>query len=265
MHRGRLLASRLLPPDGEPPRLANYLTPSAKQQVLAAVEEGKAARAMLMTPRLWVDLLSSQPLCFNAMGDMAGNLALAARVLGSLWPELVSDVHSVRFEYSPGRGDPAYTGNRSAFDIYVEASGSAGRGFFGIEAKYHEDLRNSLAVDRGYAQMATEAGVFRHEAVPRLVARPLQQLMLDHLLALRLRQVEKWDWCRFVLLYPAANTACASAALAYADCLSDPATFLPLHLDRYFDALVAETEDDWAESVRQRYLGDARAAGTTLG
>ena len=47
--------------------MANYLSPAAKRQVQRAVAEAPSTGALLSRPRLWVDLLSSQPLCFGGL------------------------------------------------------------------------------------------------------------------------------------------------------------------------------------------------------
>ena len=66
----------------------------------------------------------------------------------------------MRFEHSPGRGDARYTGDRSAFDVFVEHSTPAGaRGFIGIEVKYHEGLNDAGSSDKvRYDAMADAMG-----------------------------------------------------------------------------------------------------------
>jgi hypothetical protein len=67
-------------------------------------------------------------------------------VLRELFPSRIGEVTAVRFEHSPGRGDPRYTGDRSAFDVFVEhATPSGARGFVGIEVKYHEGLTEAAS------------------------------------------------------------------------------------------------------------------------
>ena len=145
-HNGQALGSRLDLPDADPPKLSNYLSSQARHQVELAVHEAAQTGALLTRPRLWVDLLSSQPLCFNLFGPLADDYTLATRVLSMLWPDIRA-VRDVRFEWSPGRGDKLYAGNRSAFDVFVDYDGRRGRSFLGIEVKYHEDLTGTPAKD----------------------------------------------------------------------------------------------------------------------
>lgn len=257
LHKGLPLGSRLTSEDGAPPRLAGYMTDAAKRQVQSAVRESAETGALLSRPRLWVDLLSSQPLCFNLFADMAEHLTLATRVWSGLLPDLVSSVTGIRFEYSPGRGDSRYTGARSAFDVFIEATGPSGRGFLGVEVKYYESMRVSAATDRGYATMARETGVFREECIAQLLLPPLQQLLLDHLLALRLQAADgdQWDWGAFALLAPSENFAAADVARTYAAALKGGSTFRQITLEQLIDALEQAAPDPWVADLRHRYLG----------
>ena len=101
----------------------------------------------------------------------------------------------MRFEYSPGRGDMGLAGNRSAFDVFVEYQRVEGRAFLDIEVKYHENMKVSAAADPNgrYPEIARSTHAFRDEASGDLGRPPLQQLSLDHLLVLRLRDEAALD------------------------------------------------------------------------
>jgi len=106
-------------------------------------------------------------------------------------------------------------------------------------------------------------GAFLNETFPALGRPPLQQLWLDHLLALRMLEVDAgtWDWGSFALLYPSANTACHKVGLAYRAGLADDSTYLTLSLETYLDALVTVAGPGWAQDLRDRYLGRAHRHG----
>jgi hypothetical protein len=212
-----------------------------------------------MRPRLWVDLLSSQPLCFNLFGNLAEDLDLATATLRLLWPQILR-VDRVRFEYSPGRGEDLYTGNRSAFDIFVEYECAQGPAFLGIEVKYHEDLGGTKAADPDgrYPIMARELGIFRYDSYADLARLPLQQLWLDHLLALRLKASDsRWVSGTFVLLAPLANPECARAARSYRGHLLDPSTFEYRTIEDLVTALRFASGAAWTHEVFDRYLNPA--------
>ena len=260
MHNAKPLGSRLNPLDAEPPTLANYLSPQAKRQVQAAVREAATTGALLARPRLWVDLLSSQPLCFNLFGPLAEDPALATTTLQMIWPD-IQKITRIRFEWSPGRGDERYTDNRSAFDVFVEYDGRRGRSFLAIEVKYHEDLTGSPAADPTdrYPKIAARHNIFREESISQLKTLPLQQIWLDHLLALQLRADpgDGWQAGTFVLLYPIGNTACAAAGDRYRQCLTQDETFDVRTLDEIVQAARLATTEPWPDDVYARYLDPA--------
>ena len=148
-HGGAGLGSSLEMPFAEE-SLANYLTPTIRSVVRSEViDKAHSQRKLYSRPRIFNDLLSSQPLCFNLFGELKANLEVASAVGRDLWPDRVTEVTSIEFEWSPGRGDARYLGNRSAFDVVIfHNTPRDGNGFIGIEVKYHENLRVGAATSR---------------------------------------------------------------------------------------------------------------------
>ena len=74
----------------------------------------------------------------------------------------VEKVTRIEFEWSPGRGAITYTGDRSAFDVYVEfLTPEHKKGFLGIEVKYHENLIGKASPDRErYDEIAKDMNCF---------------------------------------------------------------------------------------------------------
>jgi len=204
-HRGRPLGSRLPMPWAEQ-TLANYLTPTIQRVVRDEVLESAERGRLFGRPRIFDDLLSSQPLCFNLFGELRRDLDACTAVMSEMTDGRIRRVTRLAFEYSPGRGDDRYTGDRSAFDVYVEYEGQGStRGFLGIEVKYHEDLKGVAADHRSrYDVVAEEMGCFRGDARDRLLCQPLQQVWRDHLLAGSLLARREFSEGCFVFLHPAA-------------------------------------------------------------
>jgi hypothetical protein len=259
-HRGTPLGSRLeMPYAGE--TLANYLTDTIRDVVRAEVlDKAKSAGKLYGQPRIFNDLLSSQPLCFNVFGELQRDLDLATRVISSLTDGHVARVTAIEFEHSPGRRDAKYTGDRSAFDVFIEyvAVGGA-RGFLGVEVKYHEDLGDSPAEHRErYDEVAAAMGAFRPDALSKLREKPLQQIWRDHLLVGSLVADADAGYAegRFVFLSPAENTRCRDAVVAYRACLSGEATFTAWTVEQVVAALRAATSAPWVDELAGRYLGD---------
>lgn len=255
-HRGRPLGSRLAMPWAEE-SLANYLTPAIGELVGREVADAKRVGKLISQPRIFNDLLSSQPLAFNLFGELALDLDLATAVCGELWPSSIGRVTSIEFEWSPGRGDAKYLDNRSAFDVAVfYETREAERGFVGIEVKYHENLQVGASTHKPrYDQVAAASGVFVDHADNDLRRPPLQQIWLDHLLALSMLQADDgWTEGSFVLLHPAENSRCVKVGDAYRDHISAPATFERVTIERVVAAMKLHTDATWPAAFADRYL-----------
>lgn len=242
--------------------LANFMTDAAKSAVRAeldAANAGTSGGKLMEADRLVANLLSSQPLCFNLFGELQADLSLAGRVFRALYPERVAEVTAVRFEHSPGQGDERYTGDRSAFDVFVEHTTLAGaRGFIGIEVKYHEGLGDAAASHKPrYDALADAMGCFAAEHRAALQKKPLQQMWRDHLLAGAMLAARDDGWASglYVFLHAADNTRCARAAARYAECLTDARTFAPLTLEHFIATLHQYATGTWVRDVEDRYLG----------
>jgi hypothetical protein len=240
--------------------LANYLTPTIRDVVRREVlEENHGQEKLYSTPRIFDDLLSSQPLCFNLFGELQADLDAATALCVALWPDRVRVVTRIEFEWSPGRGDPAYLDNRSAFDVAIFTTTPGGEpGFIGIEVKYHEDLRVKAATPKDrYVEVARRSEAFDNERLDVLGKPPLQQIWLDHLLALSMLQgADGYDDGLFVFLYPSGNMRCADVSAAYAECLVDDRTFQRLTLEATVAAAREVSKAAWVDAFAERYLID---------
>lgn len=252
-HRGRPLGSRLPMPWAEE-SLANYLTDTI--QAVVRHEVTPEAQGLYGYPRIYDNLLSSQPLCFNLFAELQQDLTLATAVLRDLMGKRVHEVKGVRFEHSPGRGNPRYTDDNSAFDVYLEFSGPAHtRGFVGVEVKYHESLQDREAKHRDrYDILAAAMGCFHQHKLATLQRRPLQQLWRNHLLAGSLQQADGFDKGIFAFLYPRDNLCCANAVENYRDCLARQDSFAVWTLETVAAALKRQTPNVWVDSFVDRYL-----------
>lgn len=236
----------------------NFITPAARAAAEARMQ-AKQRHEMLNAARLYADLLSSMPLCFNLFGDLTDS-ALARAAVRAWWPELPPGEVCTQFEYSPGRLDPAYLGNRSAFDACFEITAADGtRSFVGVETKYHEhaakEAKPSERAMLRYAEVTEKSGAFVADWREHILGTDLQQIWLDHLLLLSMLQLlpERHARGLFVLVYPAGNPSFASAATRYRELLTDASTFQARTLEELVDepgALPAATCD----AFRARYL-----------
>lgn len=239
----------------------NLLTRAALQAALARIAAPEPYQ-MLSTDRLWADLLSSMPLCFNLFGDLAADPPLARRAVRTWFPDAPEGDVRVGFEYSPGRRDPLFLGNRTAFDAAFEIAGANSGAIIGIETKYHEHAAREAPPKKTalarYVQVTEESGAFASGWREELIGTDLQQIWLDHLLVLSMLQhpSKRWSWGKSVLVYPQENPSFAAAARRYAAVLADATTFQARTLEELLaapGALPAET----VSVFRGRYLSPA--------
>lgn len=238
---------------------SNFLS----MKVLATVDHrlsNPQANEMLDEDRLWSDLLSSMPMCFNLFGGVWNDYRDATAAVQAIAPDAPRPVTDVIFEWSPGRLDPHYLGNKSAFDLaFVLGTGRAKNGVLGVETKYHEHTKvesipGPARLPR-YLEVTRRSGAFRPGAPEHIVGTDLQQVWLDHLLVLSMLQhpSRRWSWGRFVLIYPAGNVSFGQAAARYADQLADTTTFSAVTLEDVLEGAgpnLGEHIDDFLE----RYL-----------
>lgn len=259
-HKGVPLGSRL-PVDIAERDLVNYLTPGIRKVVKDELA-GASDSQLFAKPRIYNDLLSSQPLCFNLFGELKQDFGLATSVMKALRPSAIGTVTGIRFEYSPGRSSERFTGDRSAFDVFVEYDAlKGGRGFLGVEVKYHESLQEPAATNRPrYDEVAAKMGCFNEACLPMLHEAPLQQFWRDHLLAGSMLSDGELVYTEgaFVVVYPAANTYCRSAVLRYRECLRDTSTFDAWTLEEFVGILSLNTPEPWVDDFRGRYLDFSR-------
>lgn len=255
-HQGRAIGNYLAMPWAEE-SLANFLDDQIKDMVRREVQDPqRAAGKMYGRPRLYNNLLSSQPLVFNLFAHLAADRDLATTVLQSLSAGVIHEVTEMAFEHSPGRGDPQYTGDRSAFDVYIRFLDATGLpAFAGIEVKYHEDLGNQASGHQPrYDAIAEQMACFKPESLATLRRNPLQQIWRDHLLAGIHAMVDDMPTSFFAILAPQANAACQTAITAYRDCLRDGSSFQSWSLEAMVDALRRAQAGDWVELFYERYL-----------
>ncbi len=238
---------------------ANFLTAA----VCAAVDRRLAhpePHQTLAKPRLYADLLSSMPMCFNLFGELDAHPDEADRAVHAWWPDTPGRVNQFRFEWSPGRLDPYYLGNRSAFDAAFELTlDDGGRGVVGIETKYHEHatVEKQPKPERlsRYLEITERSGVFIPGAGSALIGSNLQQIWLDHLLALSMLQhpSANWTFARFIVVAPSANTSFRDAAARYMGLLNDTSTFGYVTVEQLIDTPDA-LPPALVGAFRRRYL-----------
>ncbi len=253
-HAGLPLGSRLRMPEAQE-KLLNFITPAVRDIVRREVF-GPASKGKLYgKPRIFNNLLSSQPLCFNLFGELAGDLNLASSVISDLTDGRFRRVTAIEFEVSPGRRDPHYLNDRSAFDVFVRGVNSGSQTWFvGIEVKYHENLLGPAADHKQRYDEVTDAMRCFVSDHSRLKLAPLQQIWRDHLLAGITRIEDGYSDGLFVVLYPADNDHVATALREYGKQLVTSDSLDAWTLERFVAALRHHSSAPWIDIFANRYL-----------
>lgn len=236
---------------------ANLITPAARDA--ARHRTGFVERHQSFDhQRLWADLLSSEALAFNLLGDLAADPAASSALVESWFPDAPGPVTEIRFAHSPGRLDPSYLNSLRAFDaaIVVDA-GHGRRGLVAVDVRYHELAKPELPKPTNLArnlEVAERSGVFR-DGSPEALARrtPMCETWLEHLLLLSMLQHPDagWVWGRYVVVHPAGNAAVRRMLAGYRDHLADREAISTVTLDDVLDRapLPAAAE----RALRDRY------------
>ena len=129
----KLIGSSIL--NGEKDKI-NFLDDFAKKAVHETLDSRKnGSKGLIKEDRLYNNLLSSQPLCFNFFGRLKYNLLLATQVFQQFFPD-IKDITEIHFEFAP---NAATNGDNSAHDVALEfISISNQKGIIGLECKYTE-------------------------------------------------------------------------------------------------------------------------------
>lgn len=237
--------------------------------VVAAVEarlRSHQQHQTLDTQRLFCDLLSSMPMCFNLFGPLHGDPDLAAKAVAAWFPDmsLPRAPVTVGFEWSPGRRNDRFLGDRTAFDAVFHI-GEGRTHLIGVETKYHEYPiveRHKSGVPAIYSAVAQRAQLFKSSsALDAIWNTDLEQVWRDHLLALACRQHEHgWQQVKYVLVAPAGNPAWKPLVERYRSLLTSEAaeTVEYRSVENLLDAGVLTH----ADAFRRRYLPPAPAQTT---
>lgn len=94
------------------------------------------------------------------------NFLTATRLFQKLFSaNEIKEVTAIEFEYSPGRGDKNYLGDRTAFDVFISYKTDLEENhFIGIEVKYAENMRIKIASHKKtYDDVSENFGIFKKE------------------------------------------------------------------------------------------------------
>ena len=179
--------------------------------------------ALIDERRLWTNLLSSMPLTFNLLAPLKLDPKRATDTLTELVSFFTGQVRDVLFEHSPGRGNPTFTGDGTAFDARLRYRTPEGRnGFIAIETKYAESMQElAPPVRPRYDELSRASGLVLDPDSQALRTNPLQQLWREHILAQAMLDRGLYDEGLRLFIAPKLNWQCQAAAAAYGEQLAE--------------------------------------------
>jgi hypothetical protein len=239
----------------------NFLSPEIHQFVLRELlmrEEGSA----IDEDRLFGNALSSMPLTFNMFGPLALDLSLATAVFRRLLPEFVFSVDGIHFEHSPGRREPRFLHDGTAFDVALRVTTPEGESAaIFVEVKYSEDLNGPAARHRDrYDQASSAVHLFRDPDSPLLRSLALEQFWREHMLAQLIVDHGIVSRAVFMAIGPRLNRRVMTAFRVFQNELIEPehqdanrVAFEPLTLEAFIDAIDAAGAKPLAQALWSRY------------
>lgn len=204
--------------------------------------------------RLFGNMLSSQPMCFNLLGLLELDDNVGTVLARTLWGMHIERVKAVRFEWAP-TPKVEYLNDRTAFDALIEYDSTEGPGFIGIETKLSEPFSPKVYDKDEYRRWMVGDAPWRCDAHPRCSARALNQLWRDHLLAWALMRHGESQFVRgcLTVIHHAEDRDCVKAVEGYRALLrDDDKTFLSFGLDEIVSAWRTQAPQ-WAAKFAERY------------
>lgn len=245
----------------------NFLTPEAYEHAVERVSAVQTDAGTIDADRLFRNLLSSMPMCFNVFGSLRASIpAFTTLFQQAFVPEIeVASVDRVECEWSP-RPKRSFLDDNTAFDAAVWFTAADGRRcLLGVEAKYTDSFSERTYDDGQYRTVTAESGWFVVEGTfDRLKrSKTSNQLWRNMLLAASMESPragkQRVDWAGAAVLCLATDNG-GRKALAELEPLLTEKGKDRLRLVTLEDlvATAGQVDDlsDWAETFRRRYLAD---------
>ena len=236
----------------------NFLTPNtikALESTLADRQE--SSPGMMQMDRLYDNLLSSQPLCFNFFGELFADKNFGLKVLQNWWPE-ITKLKRVDFEYAP---KDRFTGDNSAFDVAFEVMVANKLGLIGLECKYTDTFSSKEYSKTAYEKIFAGSNSF-NASYEVLKTSRYNQLFRNELLAEAIRQKGKYAFVRTGLFCQEMDHSAIKIAQEMKGMLKDPNHFTTITYRSYIEKI--QRLDLCWELREWTMLLWARYCGTTL-
>ena len=238
------------------PRSTNFLSAEVYEYVQARVPVVVGEGGTLEEDRLYRNMLSSMPMCFNIFGMFRVFPITAAEVLASCTGLDIAALVDVQVEWTPVGDHPL--GDRTAFDAWVEYRTSENRrGFLGVETKYTEPFsQREYRNDKYDAWTDSPKSGFAAGAADVLVKKTTNQLWRNCLLAVAVHDVSEFDEGRVLVLALDGDSGAERALEGVRSQHGDPGQLLSHVTLEALASRAGQTEAlaDWGREFQRRYL-----------
>ena len=191
----------------------NFVSPAAFQYAKQRVVDKVICPELTIDEfRLFNNMMSSQPLCFNLFSDLRELLLVRPEECSSVTKELFSElnwIESVLYvgvEFIPVPIEK-YLDDKTAFDAIIVTQDKAGKhGLIAIETKYTDILgENTSARNDKKNALIQESKLFSADAVKRLKREGYKQIYRNYLLAYAYASFNKFKYFCNVIVSPKAD------------------------------------------------------------
>jgi hypothetical protein len=197
---------------------SNFVSKCAFDYAKQRVNDSIVTPEMTIEPfRLFNNMLSSMPMCFNLFSDIRAilidNANECSSVVKSLFREIdwIERVLYVAVEFIPTPLEK-YTDDKTAFDGMILVTDKNGeKGVISIETKYTDLLgSNSSSNTKIKDQLIVDAALFDADTTKRLISNGYNQAYRNFLLTYKYAKVNKLKYFANIVISPSEDTkSCA--------------------------------------------------------
>ncbi|OGU76606.1 MAG: hypothetical protein A2V93_00660 [Ignavibacteria bacterium RBG_16_34_14] len=172
----------------------NFLSNSVKNVVKEILEKRIDGYAgMVDEKRLYNNLLSSQPLCFNFFSPLYVDKKLALHFLRKFYPEITM-VNKVYFEHTNSNNKF----DNSAFDVAFDVNDGSKKGIIGFECKYTDSFSPKEFDKPIYKTIHNQSNIWA-KPYEELIKSKFNQLFRNQLVAESFKQDKLYDFACLAL------------------------------------------------------------------
>jgi len=194
----------------------NFLSSSTYNIVTEVLEKREdRSSGMMDENRLYNNLLSSQPLCFNFFAPLYSDKKLALNFLRNFYPNITS-VNEIYFEYSNIKNKF----DNSAFDVAFNVNNGTKKGIIGFECKYTDSFSHKVYRKTTYEINYQKSDIWT-KSYEDLTNKKFNQLFRNQLIAESFKQDKQYDFAYLALFCHHEDDEAIKIAEEYKTFLSD--------------------------------------------